>query len=161
MTICSGTKRNGNSCTVTVPPGERFCYNHDPDRAEERRRSASRAATAKRSSVGRELGEVRGLIRELLGVLLADELPYKVRKELQNIVQLLQCYTRAAELEMRVEEEPLKGDLDVQGLKAQVLGRIEALEERERERRKLLAELAPLMESSGYDAGDVRAVLGG
>ena len=31
----------------------------------------------------------------------------------------------------------------------------------ERERGKLLAELVPLLESRGYDAGDVRAALGG
>ena len=42
-------------------------------------------------------------------------------------MQLLQHYLRAAELEMRVAEEPLKLDLDVAGLKAQVLGRIEEL----------------------------------
>jgi hypothetical protein len=40
----------------------------------------------------------------------------------------------AAELEMRAAEEPLKTDLDVKGLKAQVLERIEQLEARERER---------------------------
>ena len=98
MSVCSGTKRDGAPCMASVPPGERFCYNHDPDHAEERRRSASRAATAKHSSVGRELGEVRGLIRDLLGVLLADELPARVRRELTNVVQLLQTYARLAEL---------------------------------------------------------------
>ena len=40
----------------------------------------------------------------------------------------------APELEMRVAEEPLRSDLDVAGLKEQVLGRIEELEKRERER---------------------------
>jgi hypothetical protein len=35
-------------------------------------------------------------------------------------VQLLLCYLRAAELEMRAAEEPLKSDLDVKGLKSQV-----------------------------------------
>jgi hypothetical protein len=35
---------------------------------------------------------------------------------------------------MRAAEESLKSDLDMAGLKAQVLGRIEVLEERERER---------------------------
>ena len=58
------------------------------------------------------------------GFLLSDNLPVRVRKELQNVVQLLQCYLRAAELEMRAAEEPLKSDLDVAGFKAQVLGRI-------------------------------------
>jgi hypothetical protein len=82
-----------------------------------------------------------------------------VRKELTNVVQLLQTYARLAELEVRVGEEPLEGDLDVRGLKAQVLERIEALEERERG--ELLAGLASLMEGRGCDAGDVRAALGG
>ncbi len=67
----------------------------------------------------------------------------------------------AAELEMRAAEEPLKSDLDVAGLKAQVLGRIEELEARERERVELLSELVPAMEARGYDAGAVKAALGG
>jgi uncharacterized protein (UPF0335 family) len=76
-------------------------------------------------------------------------------------VQLLQCYLRAAELEMRAAEEPLKSDLDAAGLKAQVLGRIEELEEREREKEELLSELVPAMEAQGYDAGAVKAVMAG
>ncbi len=85
----------------------------------------------------------------------------RVRKELQNFVQLLQYFLRAAELEMRAAEEPLKSDLDVKGLKAQVLTRIEELEEREREREELLAELVPTMEGRGYDTGALKAVVGG
>jgi hypothetical protein len=76
-------------------------------------------------------------------------------------VQLLQCYLRAAELEVRAAEEPLRSDLDVAGLKAQVLGRIEELEAREREREELLAELVPAMEARGHDAGSVKALVGG
>jgi hypothetical protein len=38
---------------------------------------------------------------------------------------LLQCYFMAAELEIRAAEEPLRSDLDVKGIKAQVLRRIE------------------------------------
>jgi hypothetical protein len=106
VAVCSGTKRNGEPCTLPALSGERFCYNHHPDRAEERRRNASRAATAKHSSVGRELREVRELISELLNVLLSGQLPPRINRELQSVVQLLQCYLRAAELEMRAAEEP-------------------------------------------------------
>lgn len=161
MAACRGTKRDGEPCTVSVPLGERYCYNHNPDYAEERKLSASRAATVKHSSIGKELREVRELILDLLGVLLSDQLPVRVRKELQNVVQLLQCYLRAAELEMRAAEEPLKSNLDVSGLKTQVLGRIEELEARELEREELVAELVPEMEAMGYDAGTVKAVMGG
>ncbi len=56
---------------------------------------------------------------------------------------------------MKAAEEPLRTDLDMKGLKAQVLARIEVLEEREREREELLAELVSAMESRGYDTGAV------
>ena len=62
---------------------------------------------------------------------------------------------------MRAAEEPLNANLDAKGLKTQVLGRIEELEVREREREGLRAELAPVMEARGYDAGAVKAVLSG
>ena len=54
----------------------------------------------------------------------------------------------------------MRSDLDVTGLKAQVLGRIEELEARERERVELLAELVPEMERQGYDTGALKAVMG-
>jgi hypothetical protein len=160
--ICQGTKRDGASCTLPAARGSDYCYLHDPDPAVAKRRSrnASHAATSKHSSVGKELREVRELILELLERTITDRLSVVVRKRLTEIVQLLQCYLRAAELELRATEEPLKSDLDVAGLKAQVLGRIEELEAREREREALLSELIPAMETRGYDAGGVKAVLG-
>ena len=161
MATCQGTRRDGTPCTASPIPGERYCYHHHPDYAEARKESATRAATLKHSSIGKELREIRELVWELLGVLLSDQLPVRVRRELQNVVQLLQCYLRAAELEMRVAEEPMKTDLDVAGLKAQVMERIEVLEERERERQELLAEVVPLMESRGYDTQAMKAVMGG
>jgi hypothetical protein len=64
-------------------------------------------------------------------------------------VQLLQCYLSAAGLEMQAAEEPLRSDLDVAGLRAQVLGHVEELEEREREREELLVEVVLVMEVGG------------
>jgi uncharacterized protein (UPF0335 family) len=58
---------------------------------------------------------------------------------------------------MRAAEEPVKTDLDVKGLKAQVLERIEVLEKRG----ELLADLVPAMEARGYDTQVVKAVVGG
>ena len=62
---------------------------------------------------------------------------------------------------MRAAEEPLRSDLDAKGLRAQVLERIEELEKREREREEVVSELVPAMEARGYDAGAVKAVVGG
>jgi hypothetical protein len=72
-----------------------------------------------------------------------------------------QCYLRAAELEMRAAEEPLKSDFDAAGLKAQVLGRIEELERQERERKELLAELGQAMQAHGHDAETLKAMMTG
>ena len=47
---------------------------------------------------------------------------------------------------MRAAEEPLRSDVDTKGLKAQVLGRIEELEERERE--EMLAEITAMAEDT-------------
>jgi hypothetical protein len=57
---------------------------------------------------------------------------------------------------MRTAEEPLKVNLDVAGIKAQVLGRIEVLEEREREREELLTEVVLAMETRGHNTGRLR-----
>jgi hypothetical protein len=47
----------------------------------------------------------------------------------------------------------LRSDLEVKGIKAQVLARIEALEEREREKEELLAELVPAAGAREHDMG--------
>lgn len=41
-----------------------------------------------------------------------------------------------------------------------MLGRIEELEAREREREELVAEFVPAMEARGYDTGVVKAAMG-
>jgi hypothetical protein len=84
-----------------------------------------------------------------------------VRTTGQNVVQPLQCYLRAVELEMRAAEEPLRGNLDVKGLRAQVLARIETLEKQEREKEELLQGVTAMAEEHGLDAGALKAVIGG
>jgi len=65
----------------------------------------------------------------------------------------------AAEREMRAAVEPVKTDLDVAGLKEQVLRRIEVLEEQERERQELLTDVLAMAEDTGLDAGALKAVM--
>jgi uncharacterized protein (UPF0335 family) len=62
---------------------------------------------------------------------------------------------------MRTAEESLQVDLDARGLKAQVLERIELLEERERERQALLKEVLTVAGEHGLDGGALKAVMGG
>jgi hypothetical protein len=64
---CQGIKRDGGRCTVAVAAGVDWCFNHDPARAEERRRNASRAG---KSAGGREIRDLKRRISEVIdGVL--------------------------------------------------------------------------------------------
>jgi hypothetical protein len=141
-----------------------LCYHHDPARAEERSRNASRAASAKHSSVAQELRDVRDLIWELLGLTIADRLPHRARKELQNVVQLLQCYLRAVELEMRAFEEPLRSDLDValpEGTLERIREWAEGQETKEREKKELEEEISRAMSARGHHPTPIREAIGG
>jgi hypothetical protein len=49
MARCSGTRRTGGRCTTIVKPPQTYCYQHDPARAAERKRNASRAGKTRPS----------------------------------------------------------------------------------------------------------------
>ena len=59
MPQCAGIKRDGGRCAVVVGPGQSHCYAHDPTRAEERKRNASRGG--KRGGRGRPVAELAAL----------------------------------------------------------------------------------------------------
>src|SRR5215216_7230763 len=92
-------------------PGSRYCWHHDPDHAEERRRNASRAATLGNSKIGAEIRSTRLMVRELLELTLSGDLDPLVRKRLAEVVQLVQSYCRLAELEIAAGERPRAGDV--------------------------------------------------
>ena len=173
MSVCSGTKRDGHPCTLPAMAGSKWCWNHDPARAEERRRNASHAATTKHSKISQEIRDMRLTIRELVFMALANDLHPLVRKRLQEVVQLLQVYARLAELEitsMQAEGKKLptfnaREALDMglpEGTKEKVQEWVEDERERVRKREgeRVLKEVAALAESRGHDAGDVRRFTG-
>lgn len=49
MARCAGVKRDGGRCTAIVKPPLTHCYQHDPARAGERRRAASKGGKSKSS----------------------------------------------------------------------------------------------------------------
>jgi hypothetical protein len=57
MATCAGTKRDGSPCTATVEPPQRFCWWHNPENAEQRRRAASKGGSGRASNEVRELRE--------------------------------------------------------------------------------------------------------
>jgi len=63
MSQCSFTKPNGERCKLAAQGLQGVCWNHDPKNAEQRRKQASKAATAK---ADKEVREVKGEIRDLI-----------------------------------------------------------------------------------------------
>jgi hypothetical protein len=96
---------------VIVNGSQTYCYQHDPKRAEERRRNASRAA---RSKPSRELVG----IKQRLSDLAEDVLEEKVDKGVAAVAsQVLNVYLRAVSVELKVKEQ------------LELTERLEALEE--------------------------------
>ena len=106
MAPCAGTTRAGKLCAAAPIPGERWCFNHHPGHAEERRRNASRAATIGNSKVGAEIKGVRLMVRDLVETTVSGDLHPTVKKRLSEVVGLLQVYSRLAELELASGDVP-------------------------------------------------------
>jgi|SRR5215217_1854576 len=100
MARCAGIKRDGSRCTVIVNRSHTtYCYQHDPKRAEERRRNASRAAKSKPS---RELVGIKQRLSDLADAVLEE----KVDKGVAAVAgQLLNTYIRAVAVELKAREQ--------------------------------------------------------
>jgi hypothetical protein len=120
MPQCAGIKRDGGRCTVIVQGTSEYCYQHDPARAEDRRRAASKAGKSKPS---RELVD----IKQRLSSLAHDVLKGNVEKSTGAVVsQILNVYIRAIDVELKAVEQ------------LQLIERLETLEtniERQNDRR--------------------------
>jgi hypothetical protein len=86
MPTCAGIKRDGGRCTVSVAPGAQWCFNHDPARAEERRRNAARGGRGKASG---EVGRVKARLQALADMVLERTLD---RADAAVISQRRRCY---------------------------------------------------------------------
>ena len=111
MPRCPATKRDGGQCTTIVKAPQLYCYQHDPERAAERKRNASRAG---KSVGGRELAGVKRQLQDLTRDVLSGELETG-RAAVAN--QLINTRLRATEQERKIKETE---DLEA---------RIEALED--------------------------------
>jgi hypothetical protein len=107
---CQGIKRDGGRCTVAVAAGVNWCFNHDPARAEERRRNASRAG---KSAGGREIRDLKRRISEVIdGVLEGGQ----DRGRAAVAIQGFNALRGVLDLELKVKEQ------------AELIERLEALE---------------------------------
>ncbi len=106
MARCPAIKANGERCKGDAIPGSDWCYSHDPDRAEERRRNASRGG--KSGGGGRssgELAEIKALLSELTNRVLGGEGVEALETGRAAVAnQLVNTRLRAVELERRIRE---------------------------------------------------------
>jgi hypothetical protein len=115
MARCAGTTRDGKQCTVIVRPPQTYCYQHDPDRSEERRRNASRAG---KSIGGREIRDLKKRISEVIDAVLEGSqdrgraaVAIQGFNALRGILELERKIRELDELEARIEalEKPQEG----------------------------------------------------
>jgi len=95
---------------VSVPAGVQWCFNHDPTRAEERRRNASRAG---KSAGGREIKDLKRRISDVIDAVLEGS---QDRGRAAVAIQGFNALRGVLELERKIREQE------------EVLERIEALE---------------------------------
>ena len=107
---CQGIKRDGGMCTASVAPGVQWCFNHDPERAAERKSNASRAG---KSSGGREIRDLKRRISDVVDAVLEGS---QDRGRAAVAIQGLSALKGVLELERKVKEQE------------EILERIEALE---------------------------------
>lgn len=102
MALCAGIKRDGGRCTATVPPSKEYCYQHDPERQEERKRNAARAG---RSRPNRELAGIKTLLEDLTNRVLGGEGVEPILTGRASVAnQLLNTRLRAVEVERKLRE---------------------------------------------------------
>jgi hypothetical protein len=99
MTQCAGIKRDGGRCTVILTGSQEYCYQHDPTRAEDRRRAASRAG---RSKPSRELNDVKDRIREMIADVRDDKMD---RADAAVCGQLYNTLIRCISVELKLKEQ--------------------------------------------------------
>jgi hypothetical protein len=92
---------------VVVGPGQTHCYAHDPGRAEERKRNASRGGKSKGNS---EIADLKKQLRDLAADVLTGEVG---RSEAAVVNQILNTRARLIELERKIrEQEELEARLE-------------------------------------------------
>ena len=96
--VCAGITRSGVRCTVSVSGAQQFCHLHDPSRADERRRAASKAA---RSRPRREIASLKAELRAVIDGVLDGSIERGVGS---CAAQLYNVLLRAVEVERKVRE---------------------------------------------------------
>lgn len=107
MPRCRETKADGTPCERIVPAYKRYCYSHDPDRAEERKRNASRAG---KSVGGKEIKDLKRRISDVVDAVLSGSqdrgraaVAIQGFNSLRGVLELERKVREVDELEARLE----------------------------------------------------------
>ncbi len=98
MGQCAGIKRDGGRCTLPADASSGLCWLHDPARAGERHRHASRAAKSKGN---KEVAALKAELKDLIADVKAGELD---RNDDAVMIQGYRALKDFIELERRVRE---------------------------------------------------------
>src|SRR5215203_973063 len=118
----SAIKANGERCKGIAATGSDYCPAHDPARAEERSRMASRAAKSRLSSTMMDIPTIKSKLKDLYDAVLEGRVD---RSAAAVANQIANTQLRAVEVERRVREQvELESRLD------ELEGLLEEAEER-------------------------------
>jgi hypothetical protein len=98
MSTCAGITRKGHRCTLPADPSSGMCWLHDPSRADQRHRHASKAA---RSKGNREVVDLKEEIKSVIANVKAGDLD---RTDAAVMIQGYRALRDFIELERRVKE---------------------------------------------------------
>src|SRR5215218_328078 len=89
MSQCSFTKANGERCRLPCEPEHDVCWNHNPNNAGKRRRTASSGGRAK---ADREIREVKAEIRDLVRLVREEDFDVSKANAVNRLYQTLLQY---------------------------------------------------------------------
>jgi hypothetical protein len=108
MSTCAGITRDGRRCTLSADPSSGMCWLHDPARADERHRHASKAA---RSKGNKEVADLKEEIKTVIADVRAGELDRNAAavmiqgyRALKDFIALERQVRETDELAAEVEE---------------------------------------------------------
>ena len=106
MARCQAIKRDGERCRGAAIPGAEWCYSHDPARAQERRRNASRGGkSGGRGRGGGEIAEIKDLLKTLTDRVIGAEDTTPLSPSAGAVAgQLINARLRAVEVERKIKE---------------------------------------------------------
>jgi hypothetical protein len=114
LRLCNATTKAGEPCQRPAQGQSPYCLGHDPTKAAERRRKASRGGRGKTNP---ETGAIKKLMSKLTTKVLSGDLePARAHAvvALQNIkLRAIEIERRLEEADVREEFEELKRDLGI------------------------------------------------